>query len=142
MQEKKKLPVCQAEHINAQHEHYIVSQIPDEDAAVDAAELFRQLSDSTRVRLLSMLAIEDMCVCEMADILGMSQPAVSHHLRSLRQCGVIRFKKTGKRAVYYLNDNNTGRMVRHVLHDICSGEAAACLTQTVPCESCREAEEE
>ncbi len=124
--EKKNFPVCQTEHINEQHERYIIEHIPDEDAAVDAAEIFQQLSDSTRIRLLSMLALEDMCVCEMADILGMSQPAVSHHLRSLRQCGVVRYKKAGKRAVYSISDTRTGHMVRHLLHDITSGNLIPC----------------
>lgn len=124
--EKPSFPVCQTEHIDAQHERYIVENIPDENAAVDAAEIFQQLSDSTRVRLLSMLALEEMCVCEMADILRMSQPAVSHHLRSLRQCGVVRFKKTGKRAVYSLSDTPKGHMIRHLLRDICTGNLIPC----------------
>ena len=128
--EKRTFPVCQTEHIDAAHERFILDNIPDEDAAVDAAEVFQQLSDSTRVRLLSMLALEDMCVCEMADILGMSQPAVSHHLRSLRQCGVVRFKKTGKRAVYSISDTRTGHMLRHLLHDITSGNL-------IPCKVCQ-----
>ena len=124
--EKTPFPVCQTEHIDAQHEQYIVKSIPDENAAVDAAELFQQLSDSTRVRLLSMLALEEMCVCEMADILHMSQPAVSHHLRMLRQCGVVRFKRTGKRAVYSLSDTSKGHMIRHLLRDICTGNLIPC----------------
>ena len=124
--EKRNFPVCQTEHVDERHERYIIERIPDEDAAVDAAEIFQQLSDSTRIRLLSMLALEDMCVCEMADILNMSQPAVSHHLRSLRQCGVVRFKKTGKRAVYSISDTRTGHMVRHLLHDITSGNLIPC----------------
>ena len=125
--EKKNFPVCHTEHIDAQHERYIIEHIPDEDEAVDAAEIFQQLSDSTRIRLLSMLALEDMCVCEMADILNMSQPAVSHHLRTLRQCGVVRYKKMGKRAVYSISDTRTGHMVRHLLHDITSGNLIPCM---------------
>lgn len=112
-------PVCGTDHIDAEHEAFIQKNIPSEDMAADAAALFSQLSDSTRIRLLSMLALGDMCVCEMAHVLGMSQPAVSHHLRSLRQSGVVRYKKSGKRAVYFLNPNETGNIVRHVLKDIC-----------------------
>ena len=114
--------LCAAEHHDEQLEGYIQARIPTEDEAVDAAEIFRQLSDSTRVRILSILSIQPLCVCEMADILGMSQPAVSHHLRSLRQCGVIKFKKSGKRAVYSLSENKIGNMVGHVLGDICGRE--------------------
>lgn len=110
--------VCNDEHVDINHEERIKHLIPDENAAADIADVFRQLADSTRVRLLSMLAIESICVCEMADILGMSQPAVSHHLRTLRASGIVRYKKDGKRAMYSLSDSEVGKMVRHVLADM------------------------
>ncbi len=109
------LPVCGESHVNRQHEDELKTRLPSEDQAVDAAAVFTHLSDSTRVRLLSMLAASDMCVCEMADLLGMSQPAVSHHLRVLRQCDVIRFRKSGQRAMYYISDNEIGDMVKRLL---------------------------
>jgi len=115
--------LCEACHIDTGHEQHILSLIPDEEAAVDAAALFGHLSDSTRVRLLSMLAVSEMCVCEMADLLGMSQPAVSHHLRILRQCGIVRFRKQGKRAVYSIDSNETGRMIQRLLDAVCGAEA-------------------
>lgn len=109
------LPVCGESHVDRQHEDELKTRLPSEDQAVDAAAVFTHLSDSTRVRLLSMLAASDMCVCEMADLLGMSQPAVSHHLRVLRQCDVIRFRKSGQRAMYYISDNEIGDMVKRLL---------------------------
>jgi len=121
MEKTKKInePVCAAEHTDEKQEQAILSQIPKEDIAVDAAALFSQLSDSTRIRLLSILSLGGLCVCEIAHILNMSQPAVSHHLRSLRQCGIVRFKKSGKRAVYYLNQNETGTIVKDMIADVC-----------------------
>ena len=100
----------------------IRTRLPSEDQAVDAAAIFAQLSDTTRVRLLSMLAASDLCVCEMADLLGMSQPAVSHHLRLLRQCDVIRFRKRGQRTVYYLSDNEIGDTVKRLLYAVKNGK--------------------
>lgn len=120
----KPLPLCGDGHLDPEHEARIRREIPSEDAAVDAASMFAHLSDSTRVRILSMLALSDMCVCEMADILAMSQPAVSHHLRILRQCGVVRFRKQGQRAIYFLNDNETGVLIRRLLHAVNEKEAA------------------
>ena len=116
MKERNATPICGENHIDQQHEEEIRAYLPDEDEAVDAAAIFAHLSDTTRVRLLSMLAVSDMCVCEMADLLGMSQPAVSHHLRILRQFDVIRFRKWGQRTVYYLSDNEIGDMVKRLLH--------------------------
>ncbi len=122
---KKDASICEAPHIDAAHEAQIRALIPTEDEAADAAALFAQLSDSTRVRLVSMLACSDMCVCEMADLLGVSQPAVSHHLRILRQCGVVRFRKQGKRALYYLSDNEAGHMARKLLSAVCGEKEAS-----------------
>lgn len=116
MKEQNTTPICGESHIDKQHEEEIRARLPGEDEAVDAAAIFAHLSDTTRVRLLSMLAVSDMCVCEMADLLGMSQPAVSHHLRILRQFDVIRFRKWGQRTVYYLSDNEIGDTVKRLLH--------------------------
>ena len=115
MKETSPTPICGENHIDQQHEATIRALLPSEDAAVDAAAIFSHLSDTTRVRLLSMLVVSDMCVCEMADLLGVSQPAVSHHLRILRQCDVIRFRKWGQRTVYYISDNEIGDKVRRLL---------------------------
>jgi len=115
-------PICGETHIDQQHEDEIRAHLPSEAEAVDVASIFTHLSDTTRVRLLSMLMVSDMCVCEMADILGMSQPAVSHHLRILRQCDVIRFRKWGQRTVYYLSDNEIGDTIKRLLHVVMEEE--------------------
>ena len=122
---KHEIHICGANHIDAAHEAQIVERIPDEEAAVDIAAVFAHLSDSTRVRLLSMLNLAEMCVCEMADILGMSQPAVSHHLRVLRQCGIIKFRKQGKRAKYYISPDENGDLIRKLLAAVCGEEMNA-----------------
>ncbi len=122
MNDATRFPLCGESHIDKQFEQKMLTLLPGEDEAADAAALFSYLSDSTRVRLLSMLAASEMCVCEMADILGMSQPAVSHHLRVLRQCDVVSFRKQGQRALYSLNDNETGRTVRRLLAIIAGKE--------------------
>jgi ArsR family transcriptional regulator len=115
MKEEKGYSFCTEDHIDRLHEQKVRDVLPREDAAADAAALFTYVSDSTRVRLLSMLSVGEMCVCEMADILGMSQPAVSHHLRVLRQCDVVSFRKQGQRALYSINDNATGRTLCRLL---------------------------
>ena len=122
MKELNATPICGESHIDQQHEEEIRAHLPVEDAAVDAAAIFAHLSDTTRVRLLSMLAASDMCVCEMADLLGMSQPAVSHHLRVLRQFDAVRFRKWGQRTMYYISDNETGELVRRLLSVVGCGK--------------------
>mgnify|MGYP001354401433 CR=1 FL=1 len=119
MEYREDAALCGGNHIDAAREQRILASIPGEDEAVDAAALFAHLSDSTRVRLLSMLSVSEMCVCEMADILKMSQPAVSHHLRILRQCGIVRFRKQGQRAVYSLGKNEMAATIRQLLSAVC-----------------------
>ena len=122
MKDSPVMPLCGETHIDQQHEAEVRARVPSEDEAVDAAAIFSHLSDTTRVRLLSMLAVSDMCVCEMADLLGMSQPAVSHHLRILRQCDVVRFRKWGQRTMYYLSDNEIGETIRRLLEVVVEGK--------------------
>lgn len=122
MEELVIAPVCCENHIDPQHEAKARARLPSEAEAADVAAVFAHLSDSTRVKLLSMLAASDLCVCEMADLLGMSQPAVSHHLRILRQCDVVGFRKTGQRAVYYLNENEIGDTIRRLLQVVIQRE--------------------
>jgi len=121
---KPAMQLCEDTHIDAAHEAEIIRCIPDEGAAVEIASVFSHLSDSTRVRLLSMLSLSELCVCEMADMLGMSQPAVSHHLRVLRQCGIVQFRRDGKRANYFLSPDENGDMIRKLLAVVCEGGKA------------------
>ena len=122
MEDTNVTPICCGTHIDPQHEEQIRARLPNEAEAADLAAIFTHLSDSTRVKLLSMLAASDLCVCEMSDLLGMSQPAVSHHLRILRQCDVVGFRKMGQRTVYYLNENEIGDTIRRLLQVAIQGK--------------------
>lgn len=110
---------CTESHIDEKLESYVLTMIPTEEEAVDAASVFAHLSDSTRVRILTMLTVKELCVCEMADMLNMSQPAVSHHLRILRECGIVKYKKQGKKASYYLNASGKGEVIKNLLEVMC-----------------------
>lgn len=68
-----------------------------------AAERLKALAESTRLKILKMLSQEEMCVCEIIDKLHLSQPAVSHHLKILRQADIITDRKAGKWVFYSLN---------------------------------------
>lgn len=64
--------------------------------------LFKALSDVTRLEIIRLLIAEEMCVCEIMDRLGMSQPAVSHHLRILKEAGIVGYRRSGKWLFYSL----------------------------------------
>ena len=82
------------------------------------AETFRALGDPTRLRLVAALAQAELCVCDLATLLGASQSAVSHSLRTLRQLRLVAYRKVGKIAYYRLDDDHIARLLgegfRHV----------------------------
>lgn len=83
------------------------------DAVTALAETFKILGDPTRVRIAFALAREELCVCDLANLLGISQSATSHSLRALRQLNLVKFRKEGKIAYYSLDDEH----IRHLLDE-------------------------
>lgn len=88
-------------------------------AAVSAlAETFKILGDPTRIKIAFALSREELCVCDIANLLGVSQSAVSHSLRTLRQMKLVKFRKEGKIAYYSLDDEHINNLLdigfRHI----------------------------
>lgn len=82
------------------------------------AETFKILGDPTRIKIAFALSKEELCVCDIANLLGVSQSAVSHSLRTLRQMKLVKFRKQGKIAYYTLDDEHIASLLeegfRHV----------------------------
>ena len=86
------------------------------DAMIErATNLMKVVSDPTRFRILSALTLEELCVCDLAVIAGISESTMSHQLRHLRALEVVRFKKVGRIAYYRLADESVTRLIRDVL---------------------------
>jgi ArsR family transcriptional regulator len=92
----------------------------DERTAAQVAELFRALSDTSRVRVIASLAEGETNVGKLAEAIGLSESAVSHHLRILRQMRLVRADKRGREVFYSLDDDHVADLfaqgVDHVLH--------------------------
>ncbi len=73
--------------------------------------LFKALSDETRAKILYCLAQEELCVCDVANVMAMSVQAVSHHLRLLRTMGLVRSRRDGKLIFYTLDDDHVARLI-------------------------------
>ncbi|QGY40673.1 metalloregulator ArsR/SmtB family transcription factor [Pseudodesulfovibrio cashew] len=82
------------------------------------AELFKALGDYTRVRILYALSIHELCVCALAEVLDMSQSAISHQLRLLRAAKLVRYRKEGKNVFYALDDDHVRNLVTQGLEHI------------------------
>ena len=97
-----------------------IAHLVDGSTAVRLAETFRALSDPTRIRIVSLLAGDELCVCDLAAALSMSQSAVSHQLRSLRDLHLVRWRREGRQVFYALDDEHVADLFRrgldHVTH--------------------------
>lgn len=75
------------------------------------SELFRVLADETRVKILHLISLDELCVCDIADTLEMSMPAVSHHLRLLRTMRLVKLRRQGKMVYYSLADDHVLQLI-------------------------------
>jgi DNA-binding transcriptional ArsR family regulator len=101
---------CDCDAIHEEVVAQVRAKMPDENTLADLADLFKVFSDSTRVRILCALQHSDMCVCDIAVLLGMTKSAVSHQLRQLRQTRLVRNRKDGKVVYYSLDDEHVGNV--------------------------------
>lgn len=83
-----------------------MQQIPDRAALDQIAELFKGFADTTRVQILSLLVDKELCVSEITDAVALTQSAVSHQLRILKQMHLIKYRREGKNIVYSLADDH------------------------------------
>ncbi len=80
--------------------------LPDEDDMAELAELYKVFGDSTRVRILCTLSQSELCVCDLAEVLKLSQSAVSHQLRILKQAKLVKNRRDGRSIIYSLSDDH------------------------------------
>ena len=92
--------------------------IPDEDTLYDLTELFRIFGDSTRVRILYVLFESEMCVCDIAELLGMTQSAISHQLRALKNARLVKARREGKTVFYALADDHVKTIIDQGLEHV------------------------
>lgn len=109
---------CEIEFVDARKVRRVRAAMKSIEAVAALAETFKILGDPTRVRIAFALAREELCVCDLANLFGVSQSVVSHSLRSLRQMKLVKFRKEGKIAYYTLDDEHIAHLLdegfRHV----------------------------
>ena len=82
---------------------------------VQMGELFKALDDPTRLKIINALLLAEMCVCDISALLNMTQPAISHHLKVLRQTQLIKYRREGKIVYYSLDDDHVELLFRQGL---------------------------
>lgn len=93
-------------HVNQQTLNIIDAKMPPEEELQDLAELFKVFGDGTRLKILYVLLSSEMCVYDIAAVLGMSQSAISHQLRVLKQMDLVKNRRDGKTIFYSLADDH------------------------------------
>lgn len=86
--------------------------IPHIETMQQVAAMFQILADPTRAQIVTALAYEELCVCDVAAIIGLSISATSHQLKRLRDQGVVQYRKDGRLAFYHLSDDHIRRLVQ------------------------------
>lgn len=104
-------PCCDYMHAHEDLVARVHDQMPDEEKLYDLSELFRIFGDSTRIKILYVLFEAEMCVCDIAQLLGLSQSAVSHQLRALKAARLVKFRRDGKTVFYSLADGHVRTII-------------------------------
>ncbi len=98
--------ICDCNIIHKDIVENTIKKMQDDDLLLKLAEFFKILGDSTRVKILYALDQNEMCVCDIANVLGMSKSSISHQLGTLRRSGIVKCKKVGKEVFYALDDEH------------------------------------
>ena len=97
---------CEMEHHHEDLVKKVVQQMPAEEDLYDLADFFKVFADTTRIKILYVLLETEMCVCDIAQTLDMTQSAISHQLRVLKQMDLVKNRRDGKTIYYSLADNH------------------------------------
>jgi ArsR family transcriptional regulator len=106
MEDRYNVECCDFIHAHESVIAKVRGKMPGEDTLYDLTELFRIFGDSTRVRILYALFESELCVCDIAQLLGMTQSAISHQLRALKNARLVKARRDGKTVFYSLADGH------------------------------------
>ena len=111
MEDRYNVECCDFIHAHEEIVERVRQELPDEDTLYDLSELFRIFGDSTRIRILYVLFEAEMCVCDIAALLGMTQSAISHQLRALKNARLVKSRREGKVVFYSLSDDHVKAII-------------------------------
>ena len=109
---------CEESVVHSDLVSLVREKLPAENDMQDLAELFKIFGDSTRIKILYLLFESEMCVCDIAELTGVTVSAVSHQLRVLKSAKLVKFRKEGKSVFYSLADEHVGSILAQGLEHI------------------------
>jgi ArsR family transcriptional regulator len=111
MKKEDELDCCDTMEIHEDLLKIVNETMPEETELYDLAELFKVFGDSTRIRILFVLFEAEVCVCDLAEVLHMTQSAISHQLKILKQSRLVKSRREGKSVFYSLADDHVRSMI-------------------------------
>lgn len=112
--------ICDCSVIHQDIVDKTIKNMLDADIFNKLADFFKILGDTTRAKILFALDQNEMCVCDIANVLGMSKSSISHQLGTLRRSGIVKCRKSGKEVFYMLDDNHVKEVfeigIEHIKH--------------------------
>lgn len=109
---------CECVVVHESTVEQVKKQLPEDEVLYELAELFRVFADSTRVKILYALFEAELCVCDLSRLTGMSQSAVSHQLRTLKDSKLVKFRREGKTVFYSLADQHVRTLIGNGMEHI------------------------
>ncbi len=116
----KKLEVecCEEVYVHDGKVKEVLIEIPEEELIKELADFYKVFGDATRIKLLCVLLKAEMCVCDLAEVLGMTQSAISHQLRILKQMKLVKNRREGKTVYYSLADGHIQNIISQGMEHI------------------------
>ena len=111
MAQTEDLERCEFLHLHQEAVDKVLGEMPADETLYDLAELFKIFGDSTRIKILYALFEAELCVCDISQLVGVSQTAISHQLRILKNAKLVKFRREGKTVFYSLADDHVRRII-------------------------------
>lgn len=118
MDDKRNLEKCEFLCVHEDVVQDVLKKMPEEETLFDLAEFFKVFGDSTRIRILYALKETELCVCDIASLLDLTQTAVSHQLRVLKQSKLVKARRSGKTVFYSLDDDHIHSILDMGIHHL------------------------
>lgn len=109
---------CEVSCIHPEQVEYAKKHMLNEDTARSLADIFKTLGDTTRIKIIYSLMLQELCVCDIAATINASESSVSHHLRLLRTQKIVKFRREGKVLYYSLDDEHVESLIKQGLDHV------------------------
>ena len=118
MIDKNGMECCDCTQVHDDIVSEVTSQLPEDEILYDLAELFKVFGDSTRIKILYALSEWELCVCDISELIGVSQTAISHQLRVLKGAKLVKYRREGKNVFYSLDDDHVRSIINQGMEHV------------------------